>query len=191
MIQRISDLRPELEKACRELAWKVKHGTVAMLEAEKDGKTCVIDAKEHTGPIFRGNLEQWTRDYPQAHWLILVTMGFFAPDSYRFVLATEERRQRILLISLGLRDYFDREFKPRRLIATDPPELLHEVESALKRRKLPLVDVTCSHCNEKAITFCEKCGALLCKDHYIPCAVCRTKLCHPDIGKCFFTHECR
>lgn len=190
-IYRVSDVKPDLERAYRELGWRVAVKTTAMLEVKRRDKVCVIDVKEHTGPVYKRDLEQWIRNYPHADWLILITMGFFAPDSYRFVLASEERVRKVALVSLGLRDYFDQDFRPMKLVASKPSELFRELENVIGKWGLRLRSVPCNYCNRMAIIFCRECDVMLCRDHFIPCPVCHVKLCHPDVNRCFFAHECR
>lgn len=63
MIGKISDLKPGLKRACHKLGWKIKDMSSAMLEMKRTGKVCVVDSKEHTGSIFKRNLEQWIRHF--------------------------------------------------------------------------------------------------------------------------------
>lgn len=191
VINRINDLKPELLDACKRLGWKVKESRF-LLVAEKEGKRCLIDGRDATGPIFERSLNLWLKDILPSNQVILIAMGFFAPNALKHILKDKGKREKIILVSFGLKDFFDTEFKPKKLQLASPTDLYLELETILRKFGLAVSPVECNYCGKKAIAVCNSCEAMLCKSHFVPCTFCRIPLCHPDVtGKmCFFQHEC-
>jgi len=189
-IRRISDLKPKLLEACTKLGWQVRNSRHLLL-CERGDNTCVIDGKESSGPVHERELALWMSEIPSSSQIILITMGFFAPDAYKAILKDENRRNKLILISLGLRDYMDTEFKPTVLQLAKPSDLFLEIKRILKDCGLQLSPANCAICSHKAIAICEFCGKLLCKSHLVPCPLCQIILCHPDTASnCLFDHRC-
>lgn len=191
LLRRLSDLKPDLVKTCREREGQVKTSPYLFCW-RKGNKTYVIDGNELTGPVSERRLELWLNNMPQFSQIVLITMGFFTQDAYKAVLGNQRRRERIILISLGLRDYMDMEPQPKVLNVSKAKELYSALEDVLGRYGIRPSPVTCSRCRDKAIAFCETCSKLLCKRHLISCPLCRVILCHPDTASnCFSQHRCQ
>jgi len=160
----------------------------ATLEVKVEGERYVVDIREHTGPIHWPSLRDWIRQFDGQRKLILLTMGFFPKKSILELLKDPQRAGRVSIVGMGLRDYFDTEFKPRKLGPASP--LLDAVEEVLAGRGISLQAITCDYCSERPLAGCDVCGALLCKSHFIPCPLCNARLCHPDVNDCYFKHQC-
>ncbi len=189
MIHRLSEIIPHLIASCRERGWLARRGERAWLEVVAEGEPFVIDAKEHTGPIYWPNLEGWMALFPASSHLILLTMGFLPTRTLGQLLGQPGLAGRVELVELGLRSFFDTEFRPRKFGQTETA-LYRVVEGALAQWAVEPQAITCRYCSGKPLAACEACGHLICKSHFIPCPLCRACLCHPDASDCYFEHEC-
>jgi hypothetical protein len=190
ILQRISDLKGDLIKACERLGWEVEDSR-HLLFCKRGEEICTIDARELAGPVSKRHLRIWLNELPPSGQAILITMGFFTRSAYKLVVDDQGARGRVTLVSLGLKDYMDTEFKPRVFQLTKPTDLYQELEKALVSRRINLLPVKCDVCDGKAVILCAVCDKLLCKRHMIPCILCKTLVCHPDTASaCLFQHEC-
>ncbi len=190
MIYRISQLKPKFMEIADALNLEIKF-TRGRLEFHDGDRRMILDWRETTGPTTERFIEKWIDEFRDAAQIILITMGYFTKKALRYVLSHEDSRDKISLIELGLRDYFEREFKPR-MLSLHKTELISKMEDELKKEGLELEEYTCDFCRNKTITTCSICGSLLCGDHMLICPICREYFCHPSIkGRmCFFIHRC-
>ncbi len=191
MITRLSELLPELIERFRERGWEVERPREAFLRVNAAGEGYTIDGLERTGPVYWPHLKDWVErcggDKGEGQ-LILLAMGFFAKEALGEFLNTG-LNGRAALVELGLRSFFDEEPRPRKIgrTATEPFRI---VEETLEAKGLTLQAITCEWCRQSPVAACAECGNLLCKSHFISCPLCGTKLCHPDVGDCYFKHRC-
>ena len=189
MIHRLSEIVPALREACQENGWPARLGEQALLEVETSEAAYVLDAREHTGPIHWRSLEEWTARFGAEKRLILLTMGFFPVKTLGQLLARPDLTRRVALVEMGMRSFFDTEFRARKF-GQLKTLLFQEVERILAGEGIELRAVTCAYCAENPLTACRECGRLICKSHFIPCPLCQARLCHPDVSDCYFRHEC-
>jgi len=186
-LHRLSEIIPLVKEGAAKRGWKVLSHEGATLEVEVNGECHVLDIREHTGPIHWPSLKDWIEQLGKSK-LVLLTMGFFPKKTLSELLKDPARAGRVVLMGMGLRDFFDTEFRPRRL---GPASALAEVvEEALTGRGLSPQAISCDYCAERPLATCKVCGSLLCKSHFIPCPLCGARLCHPDVKNCYFQHEC-
>jgi hypothetical protein len=188
MLRRLSDIKPDVEKRLRELGFSIKPGRF-LVEAEKEGELHVVDVRETTGPVGERLLATWLSDIGEAR-AVLVAMGFFTKRALAKVVLDQDLRRRVALFWVGLKDWSDEVFKPFKLQLGPATPVSEAVEEALAARGVVPKPAPCEYCTLKAISACSECYALLCKEHFMPCALCRAPLCHPSAGRCFFSHKC-
>ena len=189
MIHRLSEIVPALREACREKGWLARSGEQALLEVETPEASYVLDAREHTGPIYWRSLEGWAGRFGAEKRLILLTMGFFPDRAIGQLLNEPELAKRVTLVGMGLTSFFETEFRPKKFGQTEMP-LFSVVEAVLARSGVQLQEISCHYCTGRPLVSCQICGALSCKNHFIVCPLCRAYLCHPDVKDCYFRHEC-
>jgi hypothetical protein len=90
---------------------------------------------------------------------------------------------------MGLTSFFETESTPKKFGQIETPPFLM-VENILAKRDIQLQEISCHYCAGKLLVSCQVCGALLCKNHFIVCPLCRIYHCHPDVKDCYFKHEC-
>jgi hypothetical protein len=188
MISRLSEILPAIKAAAEERGWQTRSGERALLEVAAEGNRYIIDVKEHTGPIYWPNLRDWIGRFGEVGQ-ILMAMGFFPDKAIGQLLNEPKLAKRIALAWMGLTSFFETEFKPKKFGQTESPLFL-VVEEILAERGIQLQDVSCRYCAGKLLASCQICGALICKNHFIRCPLCKAHFCHPDAKGCYFTHEC-
>jgi hypothetical protein len=188
MIDRLSEILPAIEAAAERRGWQTKPGERAFLKIVAEGKGYIVDMKENTGPIYWPSLRDWTGRFGEKSQ-ILMTMGFFPNKTIGQLLNDPELAKRIALVGMGLTTFFETEFKPKKFGQVETAPFLM-VEDILAKRDIQLQEISCHFCAGKPLVSCQVCGALLCKNHFIVCPLCRTYHCHPDVKDCYFKHEC-
>jgi len=188
MIHRLSEIVPALREACQEESWSARPGEQAFLEIETREASYVLDAKEHTGPLYWLSLEEWIRRFRGEKHLILLTMGFFPAKTLGQLLDRPDLVRWVAPVEIGMQSFFDTEFKARELGQLNTP-LFQEVERILAEEGVEPQLVTCFYCAGNSPTACQEYGHLIYKSHFIPCPLCWARLCHPDVSDCYFQHE--
>jgi hypothetical protein len=188
MIDRLSEIVPAIEAAARKRGWQSGPAERALLKVVVEGKLHLIDVKEHSGPIYWGNLRDWIGRLGEGS-PILMTMGFFPDRTIGHLLNEPDLASRVALLGMGLTSFFETEPKPRKFGQTGT-SLFSVVEDILGRRGIELQEICCHYCAGRPLNSCQVCGALTCKSHFIACPLCRAYLCHPDVKDCYFQHEC-
>jgi hypothetical protein len=188
MINRFSEVIPQLSERLKQTGAQVSAPAGALLAVELQGEKYLLDSKEQTGPILPANLEKWIAGLPADAHLILLTMGFFHPRAIAFLIQ-QGQNSRVALVQMGLASFFDEQARPAKFGETDTP-VFKALEEEMSNLGNELAPVSCSYCSATAVGVCRDCGKLLCKDHFISCAICRGNFCHPDSGECYFRHQC-
>ena len=189
MINRFSEIIPHLSKHLTETGAQIFNPRVAILGVKVGGEDFLMDTKEQTGPILLANLENWIASLPGDAHLILFTMGFFHPRAIAHLIQRGQN-SRVALVQMGLASFFDEQARPSKFGETDSL-VFKTLEEEMAKQGISLTPISCSYCPAAVVGVCRDCGKLLCKDHFISCAICRSNFCHPDSGECYFRHECK
>ncbi|HDM43313.1 MAG TPA: hypothetical protein ENG29_02880 [Firmicutes bacterium] len=187
-IRRITDIERPLVEALEKRGRSVEKAMGAFLRVSVGEKIYVIDNKDHSGPVMLSNLRGWIDSFDRGDHLILLTMGFFHPRCYQYLI-DEKILSRIALIGIGLRDFYDEEAKATAFGEVEGG-VFDAVVSVLGDRGIDVDVVTCKYCGGRVVAYCCGCSALLCKSHFIQCPLCKATLCHTDVSDCYYKHEC-
>lgn len=188
MINRLSEIVPDIKAAVQEAGWDAIEGERVLLRITAEGTRHSVDAKEHTGPIYWPNLRDWMERLGEGRQ-ILMTMGFYPQTAIGKLLHEREFVDRVALVEMGMRNFFDTEFRPQKFGLTNTP-VFSLIEETFAAKGIQMRDVTCSYCSSKPLICCQVCGALACGSHFIPCPLCGVHFCHPDVNRCYFDHRC-
>ena len=187
-LRRLSDIIPRIEEESLRRRWQVLTRKGVTLQVQADDERFILDVREHTGPVLWPALEAWIDQLRCRGTPVLLAMGFFPKTALSKLLERPKRARRLVLVEMGLHDFFDTAFRPRRLGPTPPFAAM--VEEVLTERGLSLQPIPCDYCFERPLASCQVCGALLCKSHFIRCPLCNIRFCHPDVNDCYFKHHC-
>jgi len=191
MIELTKKLESNLIEAFRRPTDDFLKGRYPWLEFKKGGRRIVIDKIEDVKEVPVDILRSWMSEIGKATLYILFTMGKFNSDTISYALSQREHESEIILIPLGLDENCKKKIEP--LIYDFSSHRNTSLLSAFKRSGISFQYAHCYACEKRITVVCAGCGNLLCKDHFINCAICKKHFCHPDIldKKCYYIHNCR
>jgi len=187
-IRRITDIKAPLIKLLKEAKLDFEERANTLLCVRVNDETYIIDNKDQTGPIMLSNLRGWIGGFDVKDHLILITMGYFHPKCYHYII-DEKMLSRVSLIGVGLRDFYDETAKVEAFGECE--NIIYDlIYRIFDEKGIPIKEATCKYCDDRVVAYCRVCGALLSKSHFIHCPLCMVTLCHPDVSGCYYKHEC-
>jgi len=190
VISRLAEIKGELRERYSNAGLVVSPKNNYFLYLTKGKDIYIIDHQEHTGPILFKSFKDWLGEFGGYTQLILITLGFFHKQATDYILESN-LGAKVTLLQFGIHSIYDDELHPQ--IFGDRESIVCKIlfDTIRDRMGIDFSDDICKYCSRKAVAQCVICASHLCSDHFIPCPLCRAKLCHPDSGReCYYQHNC-
>lgn len=189
---RLADIKEKLISELRENDYGVKDevNTFLKITDSDSEKTYIIDNRDHTGPILLKSFIEWIEGFDKDVKLIFITMGFFHEDVYKYLIEGG-MVGRLALLQFGQRSIYDDELHTGIFGNTSGEVFEILIDVVGNEMGIEIERELCAYCDRDKVVYCEECLSRLCSEHFIPCPLCRAKLCHPDTGeRCYYEHNC-
>jgi hypothetical protein len=160
-------------------------GTLAITAG---GRKYVLELRDHSGPILLREFDDWLATLGDDDHGVLVVMGFYHPKVMA-ELINRKLMNRIAIVSMGLKSMYDTGFAPQFLGESDS-DVFTSLAAALISLGLPPLAMEDHFHKGRATSVCLLCDKLLSKQSFIACPICGGHYCHPDVGICYFQHDC-
>ena len=191
MLKEIESLERSLIEEFRKPADDFIKGDNPWLEFRSDGRRVVIDKIGYVEEIPIDIFKDWIKKVGKASLYILFTNGKFNSDIITYALTEKEIQNKVILVPIDLDKNKEIGIKPLVYDFSSNKNTL--LSSVFNKSGIPFRNAHCTACNKTILGACTDCGQLLCKDHFISCAICKKLFCHPDLvdRECFYKHNCK